>query len=73
MPTINVFLAVNSDGEAAVTLESGAEALDQLANDHGLGDAARVYEIRLVVPAVKPIAVDATLPDTDGPISVTVR
>lgn len=73
MTEIEFFVMVNADGEYVVHREE-SELGDQWDSDIG-GSApinTRTYAIKLAVPVPKVIEVSATLPNTDGPVTVTV-
>lgn len=68
---VEFWIAVDDEGNFVVTDLGAQEANDQLVNGYSC-QATRVFAMTLNVPKPKVIAVTATLPDTDGPITVTV-
>jgi hypothetical protein len=54
-----IWLAVNEDGDAAVSLENAADARDSLVNDYG-GASIRTVEIQvaMVLPVVREVEID---------------
>lgn len=68
-----VWVAYNGDEQCFASHESAQEAMDGLLDAFGHGEGARVVELKLSLPDVKPLEVEATVPDHVGRVSVTVR
>jgi hypothetical protein len=66
---VTVWLAINSEGNVEVSLESSCDALAQM---EYLGEAVRVFEVKLKVPRAAPTQISATLPDTNRPVTIKV-
>ena len=68
---IEIWIAVNNDGDFVVNVDCAEDALSDLHSTH-TNEAARVYAMKVKVPLPKVIEVQATIPETDGPVTVTV-
>lgn len=73
MAVITVWVAYNSDNQCFASHESAPDAIQGLDENFGYGEGARVVELRLTLPSVKPLAVQAVVPDREGPVSVTIE
>lgn len=73
MPTITVWIAYNTDDNCFASHEGAQTALDGLIQNFWRAEGTRVVEMELTLPEIKPVAVKATIPDTDGPVTVTVE
>jgi hypothetical protein len=67
---IEVFVAVNEDGEYEVGVDENeaGERLDGIG-----GYQRRVFALKLTVPLPKPAEVSATLPEREGQLSLAIR
>lgn len=72
MHEIEFFIAINDCGDFVINADDPADALSTLTADSG-GDATKVIKIKLNVPLPKVAEVAGTLPDTDGPVSLTIN
>lgn len=73
MINVTVFVAYNTDGDVATDTDSASDALEALLDNAGQADGVKVVEMTLNLPDIKPLAVEATIPETDGPVTVTVN
>lgn len=73
MAIVTVWVAYNTDDQCFASHESAQEAIEGLTDNFGYGEGARVVELRLTLPSVKPLAVQAVVPDREGPVSVTIE
>lgn len=69
---VTVWVAYNTDGDSFASNDGASEALEGLNDNYGIADGCRVVEMNLTVPAIKPVAVSGTVPDTDGPVTLTI-
>ena len=67
-----VYVAYNTDGDCEVSTDGASEAVERLTENYGACEGVRVIELNLTLPAIKAISINATIPDTDGEVSVTV-
>jgi len=65
------WLAVDSDGNFMFHNDSASDANEELRSNN-TSDAVKVYELNLRVRRPKVIVVEATLPDTDEPVTITI-
>jgi hypothetical protein len=68
---IEVFVAVNEDGEYEVGIDEN-EAGERLDENQG-GYQRRVFALKLTVPLPKPAEVSAVLPEREGQLSLEIR
>jgi len=68
---VEFWIAVNEKGEFAVSTDGAQEAQEELSSNYNC-QAIRVYAMHLAVTKPKVVEVAATIPDTDGPLTVTV-
>lgn len=68
---VEFWIAVDDDGNFAVHVDGPQEANEELINGNNC-HATRVFAMKLNLPLPKVVEVAATLPDTDGPVTVTV-
>lgn len=73
MAKCTVWIAYNTEDECYASHEGAQEAIEGLLEAFGHGDGTRVVEMKLTLPSVKPLAVQATVPDRDGPVSITIE
>lgn len=73
MTKVTVWFAYNTEGDCEADFNSAGDALQALLDNHGQGDGTRVIEMNLELPEIKPLAVTATIPETDGPVTVSVN
>lgn len=68
-----IFLYVDQDGDFVVAKDE-SELADKYNDDitGNIPSNVRIFAIKLVVPLPKVTAVSATIPDTDGTVTVTV-
>ena len=69
---ITLYVAYNTDGDCESSTDGAQEALDLLIENYGHAEGVRVVELALTLPQIKTLVVAATIPDVDGPITVTV-
>jgi hypothetical protein len=69
---ITFWVAINETGDFVVNTDDASSALSDLESSF-TNESTRVYEMHLTVTLPKIIEVTAELPDTDGPVSVTVN
>lgn len=67
-----IWIAYNLDNDCATSFDDADTALQTLLDDFGFCGGVRVIEMTVNLPEIKPTAVEATIPDTDGPVTVTV-
>ncbi|MTD93915.1 hypothetical protein GIW81_06145 [Hyphomicrobium sp. xq] len=72
MSGITVWIAYNTDDECFASHEGAEEALDGLVESSGHGEGVRVIELRLTLPSVKPLAVEAVIPERDEPVTIRI-
>lgn len=68
---VEFWIAVDDEGNIAVSADGPMEANDELIGNNNCL-TSRVFAMKLTLPTPKVVEVTATLPDTDGPITVTV-
>ncbi len=68
---VEFWVAVNEDGDFVVNTDGAQEAQEDLSASYSC-QAIRVYAMHLAVTKPKVVEVAATIPDTDGPVTVTV-
>ncbi len=73
MAKCTVWIAYNTEDNCFASHESAQEALDGLQEYFDRGEGIRVVEMQLTLPSVKPLAVQATVPDRDGPVSIKIE
>lgn len=70
--SVKFWIAIDEEGDVSISLDSAADAA--AGNDLGAVNALnRVFEIDMTLPLPKPTSVSAVIPDTDGPVTVTVN
>ena len=69
--TVQFWIAVDEAGNHYISSDSAADALSELQGAENC-EAIRTFEMNVVVPLPKIIAVKAVVPETDGPVNVTV-
>lgn len=68
-----IWIAYDADGNHACSPDGEQEAIDALNEvSGGITSACRVVQLDLELPEIKPINVSAAIPETDGPIAVTI-
>lgn len=67
-----IWVAYNTDGDVETSNEDGATALQSLIENYGACEGVRVIEMALTLPEIRPVKIAATIPDTDGPVSVSI-
>lgn len=70
---IEFYIMIDQDGDFVV--DSDADNLGQRYEDELTStppNGSRVFHLKLTVPLPKPTVVSATIPDTDGEVTVTV-
>ncbi len=67
-----VWLAYNTDGDMILDPDNASDALSRLIDGYGQADGVRVLELNLTLPEIKAPVLTAVLPDTDGPVTVSV-
>lgn len=73
MTKCTVWIAYNTDDQCFASHESAQDAIEGLTENFGYGEGARVVELKLTLPSVKHLAVQAVIPDREGPVSVTIE
>lgn len=68
---VEFWIAVNDSGDFVVNTDGAQEASEDLSASFNC-EAIKVYSMHLVVNLPKVVDVSATIPDTDGPVTVTV-
>lgn len=68
---IQIWVAVNETGDFVVSTDGPSEAHSDLEGSY-TNEASRVYALTLKVAPAKVVEVSAEIPDTDGPVNVTV-
>jgi hypothetical protein len=68
---IQVWVAINENGDFVVNTDSPSDAHSELEAAY-TNDASRVYAFTLMVAPANVVEVSAEIPDTDGPVTVTV-
>lgn len=68
---IQIWVAINETGDFVVSLDGPSDAHSDLESSY-TNEASRVYAFTLKVAPAKVIEVSAEIPDTDGPVTVTV-
>lgn len=72
MHEIELFIAINEEGEFKVSTDSAQDAVEEL-NGEAYSNAIRTFALKLNVPLPKVAEVAGTLPDTDGPVTLTIN
>lgn len=70
---IEFYIFIDQDGDFVLDTDFnslGAKYVEEVSDS--VPNATRVLHLKLTVPLPGPIAVSATIPDTDGPVTVTV-
>lgn len=68
---IEFWVAINEEGEFVINVDGASDATCELeGNSHN--EAIRVMHFKFNVPLPKVVEVQATIPETDGPVNVTV-
>lgn len=68
---IKLWIAIDDAGKFRVSTDDAQDALETLVYMNDC-NATCVYAIKLLVPMPKTVKVATTLPNTDGPVTVTV-
>lgn len=68
----DLFVAINTDGDIAVSTDDADTAAQTLVDDYGPCAGVKVYQFKLVLPRPRVSVAEATIPETDGPVTVTV-
>lgn len=71
MHEITLFLAIDNNGEFVVSVDTAEDANEELRSNYN-SDAVRTYAIKLNVLLPKVVEIAGTLPDTDGPVTLTI-
>lgn len=71
MHEIEFWIAINNHGDFAITVECAEEASEEITRDY-TSAAVRVMHCKLSVPLPKMIEVTGTVPETDGPVTITI-
>ncbi len=70
---IEVHVMIDGDGDYVVDKDPdnlGSRYEEEISSTPP--NVSRVFSLKLIVPLPKPTVVQATIPDTDGPVTVTV-
>jgi hypothetical protein len=70
---IEIFVMIDQDGDYVIAKDAddlGSRYEEEIHSSPP--NATRVFALKLTVPMPKATVVTATLPDTDGPVTVTV-
>lgn len=73
MAKCTIWIAYNTDDDCFASHEGAHEAIEGLVESFGYGEGTRVVELKLALPTVKPLAVQATVPDRDGATRITIE
>lgn len=68
-----IWLAYNTDGDVVVDPDNAADALSSLVDNYGISEGVRCIQIDLTLPEIKTAILSAVIPDTDGPVTITVQ
>lgn len=68
----DLFVAVNTDGDIVVSTDDADSAVQTLIDDFGGCSGVKVYQLKLVLPRPRVSVTEAAIPETDGPVNVTV-
>jgi len=68
-----IWIAYNTDDDCFASHEGSQEAVDGLFKSFGHGEGMRVVELKLTLPSIKPLTAQASVPDRNGPVSVTIE
>lgn len=68
-----IYIAYSTDGDCEVSTEDAGTALDALLENYGHCGGTRVVAMTLALPAIRTLEVSASIPDTDGQITVEVK
>ncbi len=72
MTKCTIWIAYNSEDECFASHEGAQEAIEGLLETFSHGEGARVIEMKLTLPSVKPLAVQADIPDR-GTVTLTIE
>lgn len=70
---ITLYIAYNADGDCEASTEDADTALSALFENYGHCGGTRVVELTLALPAIRTLTISASIPDTDGPVTVEVK
>lgn len=73
MNSATVWVAYNSENDCFASHEGAQEAADGLLESFGHAEGMRVVELTLSLSSIKPLTAQATVPDRDGSVSVTIK
>lgn len=68
---ITLYLAINQLGEIGFSTDGSAEAVADLIDSFG-AEAIRNVEMMIFMALPKVVVIEATLPESNGPVTVTV-
>lgn len=68
-----VWIAYNTDGDVTIDPDNAADALSALVDNYGVSEGVRCIQIDLTLPEIKTAILSAVIPDTDGPVTITVQ
>lgn len=71
MHEIEFYLAIDNNGEFVISTDDAETANEELRSGVN-SEAVKVVKITLNVPLPKVVEVAGTLPDTDGPVTLTI-
>lgn len=71
MHEIEFFIAIDNNGEFVLSTDDAETANEEL-RSNVYSDAVKVIKIKLNVPLPKVVEIAGTLPDTDGPVTLTI-
>lgn len=71
--SLTIWIAYNTDDKCFASHVGSQEAIEGLMEDYGHGEGTRVVEMKLRLPSIAPLTVQAEVPDRDGPVSVTIE
>lgn len=69
----DLFVAINTDGDVAVSTEDADTAAQSLIDDFGACSGVKVYQLKLVLPRPRVAVVEGSIPDTDGQVTLTIN
>jgi hypothetical protein len=68
---LTIWIAVNETGDVTYSIDSADDALQEMTGSN-TSEAVKVYDVTLKLPVPAITKVEAAIPDTGGPVTVTV-
>lgn len=72
MPKVTIWVAYDAAGDAFATTDDAETAASEFVTNITVDGGLRVVELELDLPEIKPIKVSGTVPETDGPVTLTI-